>query len=70
MSRKQRCTVDLDTDANRRPQQALDGTEDIRVVRVPLRGLARSIDEIGARDGSVPIMGLYTLALGLELGDD
>ena len=64
------CDVDLDTDANRRPQQALDGTEDIRVVRVPLRGLARSIDEIGARDGSVPIMGLYTLALGLELGDD
>lgn len=59
--------VDLDDARNAKPEQQLEESEAIKVVRAPLLGLADTIDEIVAREeGVVPIMGLYTLAVGLQ----
>ena len=59
--------VDLDSPANRVPEQALDESEFIRVNRVPVKALLPTLREL-ERDGCVPFTGLYTLAVGLQLG--
>ena len=47
-------------------QSALDEAEDINVRRVPVLRLKETLDEMIEQEGCVPIMGLYTLAVGLE----
>jgi 8-oxo-dGTP pyrophosphatase MutT (NUDIX family) len=58
--------VDIDRPENRAPKQELEETEDIRVRRVPIMRLKEALDEMVGQEGCVPIMGLYTLAVGLQ----
>jgi len=53
--------VDLDDDANASPSQALEQSEFISVIRVPIHGLLRALDEY-SRDGKRVFAGLYFLA--------
>lgn len=62
-------SVDLDLPENEKPKQKLDGSEFITVLRVPKKGLRKTLDELHA-DGYHVFAGLYTLALGMEMGDD
>ena len=64
-----RVVVDLDDAANTAPKQKLEGSEFITVMRVRKRGLRRTLDEL-ANQGYHVFAGLYTLALGMELGED
>ena len=64
-----RVVVDLDAPENRTPKQTLEGSEFITVMRVRKRGLRRALDDL-ARAGYHVFAGLYTLALGMELGED
>ena len=51
------------------PKQKLEGSEFITVMRVRKRGLRRTLDEL-ANQGYHVFAGLYTLALGMELGEE
>ena len=53
--------------ANQRPQQALEETEFIKVLRVPVKSLLPSLQQM-EREGLRPFAGLYTLAVGLSCG--
>ena len=64
-----RVVVDLDKNENQTPKQRLEGSEFITVMRVRKRGLRRTLDEL-ANDGYHVFAGLYTLALGMELGEE
>ena len=59
--------VDLDAPTNRMPAQALEDDEFIKVARVPVRDLLPTLQTM-QRDGYLPFTGLFTLALGLQLG--
>jgi 8-oxo-dGTP pyrophosphatase MutT (NUDIX family) len=58
--------VDLDAPANAIPEQCLEDTEFIKVTRVPVRKLLPKLKEM-ERAGAVPFMGLFTLAVGLQM---
>lgn len=60
--------VDLDAPANVAPEQKLDESEFIDVVRVPVRELLPSLRTM-EEQGKVPFVGLYGLAVGLQLMD-
>ena len=49
------------------PEQTLDELEDIEVLRLPVEGLLCSLEREAER-GTVVFAGLFTLALGLEMG--
>ena len=63
-----RVVVDLDAPANATPKQKLEGSEFITVMRVRKKGLRQKLDEL-AGAGYHVFAGLYTLALGMELGE-
>lgn len=57
--------VDLDDERNANPQQRLEGSEFISVIRVPIRGLVNTLDAF-TREGKQVFAGLYTMAWALE----
>ena len=63
-----RVDVDLDAPENANPKQQLEGSEFITVLRVPIAGLRRTLDAFAARGYNV-FAGLYTMALGMEMGE-
>ncbi len=63
-----RVDVDLDAPENAHPRQQLEGSEFITVLRVPIAGLRRTLDAFAARGYNV-FAGLYTMALGMEMGE-
>ena len=65
----QLCVVEVDLDApeNKQPMQECEETEFIKVTRVPVRQLLQTLKKMEA-EGSVPFTGLYTLAVGLQMG--
>lgn len=58
--------VDLDRPENQTPRQDLDEGEFIQVRRIPLAKLPTELRKLEAQ-GVMPITGLYTFALGIEL---
>ena len=63
-----RVDVDLDAPENANPRQQLEGSEFITVLRVPIAGLRRTLDAFAQRGYNV-FAGLYTMALGMEMGE-
>jgi 8-oxo-dGTP pyrophosphatase MutT (NUDIX family) len=63
-----RVDVDLDAPENANPRQQLEGSEFITVLRVPIAGLRLTLDALAARGYNV-FAGLYTMALGMEMGE-
>ena len=63
-----RVDVDLDAPENANPKQQLEGSEFITVLRLPIAGLRRTLDAFAARGYNV-FAGLYTMALGMEMGE-
>jgi 8-oxo-dGTP pyrophosphatase MutT (NUDIX family) len=62
-----RVDVDLDDPVNANPTQELEGSEFISVLRVPVAGLRTQLDALADRGYKV-FAGLYTMALGMEMG--
>jgi hypothetical protein len=63
-----RVDVDLDSPENKNPTQELEGSEFITVLRVPVKGLRKTLDALASRGYNV-FAGLYTMALGMEIGE-
>ena len=63
-----RVDVDLDAPENKNPTQELEGSEFITVLRVPVKGLRKTLDALASRGYNV-FAGLYTMALGMEIGE-
>jgi 8-oxo-dGTP pyrophosphatase MutT (NUDIX family) len=59
--------VDLDAEENSQPEQRLEGSEFISVIRVPIVGLLGTLDTL-AGEGKKVFAGLYTMAWALEHG--
>mmetsp|Transcript_32749 Transcript_32749/g.50113 ORF Transcript_32749/g.50113 Transcript_32749/m.50113 type:complete len:229 (+) Transcript_32749:99-785(+) len=60
--------VDLDDERNKKPKVDFDDGESIKLKRVSLKdGLTKVLDD-DKQNPSMPIMGLYLFALGLDVG--
>lgn len=64
-----RVDVDLDDPVNANPTQELEGSEFISVLRVPIAGFRTQLDALADRGYKV-FAGLYTMALGMEMGGE